>query len=229
MIAMRPEVESIVHQQQAVLPKVEMVDYQPEPEGEGITLEFRLCYRGPLPSETSHPRVGHKNRIRKVFHSQLVEYWEHSPYLKSHVLTARNEYCNLFKTVSGNNHIWRFVPLIGKENSTSCSLDILFLRRDFPGGVVRHGGDIDNRLKVLFDALKRPSEPGDLEDRAPGPDEDPLFCLLEDDRYIDRFTVITDRLLTPQESDEKEHDVVLVIHVKTTVFSPAYNSFWCAY
>jgi hypothetical protein len=42
------------------------------------------------------------------------------------------------------------------EDDTSCSIDILFLHRDAPGRIVRSGGDIDNRIKVLFDALRVP-------------------------------------------------------------------------
>jgi hypothetical protein len=34
-------------------------------------------------------------------------------------------------------------------------LNILFLRADIPGKVVQ-SGDIDNRLKTLFDALRMP-------------------------------------------------------------------------
>src|SRR5436190_1146914 len=36
-------------------------------------LEFRLVYKGSLPSETSKPRVKEKHRIRKLFHKQLRE------------------------------------------------------------------------------------------------------------------------------------------------------------
>jgi len=51
------------------------------------------------------------------------------------------------------------------------------------------------------------------------PDEDPFFCLLEDDNLITSVSVTTDRLLIPQDSDEKPHDVHLIIH--TTVLNPS--------
>ena len=47
----------------------------------------------------------------------------------------------------------RFVPLISEVSGFTCSLDILFLRRDAPGGTW-NAGDIDSRIKVLFDGLK---------------------------------------------------------------------------
>jgi hypothetical protein len=206
---------------------VEVLDYCEPQQVEGIPLELRLTFRGKVPKS---PRLEDKTAIRKALHPQLAEYWNHSPFLRSRGQAMKTEYCDrFFKEVSHSNHIWRFLPLIGENNSTSCSLDILFLRRDFPGGTIQNGGDIDNRLKVVFDALRMPHGPQEVEDRQPESEEDPLYCLLEDDKYIDKVTVTTDRLLTPRLDGEHVHDVMLVIHVKTTVFGPGYQSFWCAY
>lgn len=46
----------------------------------------------------------------------------------------------------------------------------------------------------------------------PKPDEDPFFCLLEDDSLITRLAVETDRLLEPVSSDS---EVVATIRVAT--------------
>jgi hypothetical protein len=107
------------------------------------------------------------------------------------------------------------------RRTIGCSVDVLFLRRDVPGGIVRHGGDIDNRLKVLFDALRMPTRANEVDDVQQPPNENPCcFCLLSDDKYIDQISVTTDRLLTPQESTESIHDVILVIHVNAPLFDP---------
>ncbi len=108
---------------------------------------------------------------------------------------------------------YRFVPLITKQGGFTCSLDILFLRRDGPGNLVRPGGDIDNRIKVLFDGLKMPTVKSELAGDSPEEHEKPFFCLLEDDSLITRVTITTDRLLLPMESTEKVNDVYLVIKV----------------
>jgi len=113
---------------------------------------------------------------------------------------------------------YRFVPLIGGAfgagTETVCALDILFLRRDPPGrGLVVTGGDIDNRIKVLFDALRLPENCDELRGLPRGEDEWPFFCLLENDNLITDVKVTTDQLLTPLESDENINDVQLVIHV----------------
>lgn len=107
----------------------------------------------------------------------------------------------------------RFVPLISKAGGFTCALDILFLRRDNPGHIVSSGGDIDNRIKVLFDGFRMPETVAELGGLSIDQDEDPFFCLLEDDQLITRVSVTTDRLIVPQKSDESVHDVFLVIHV----------------
>jgi hypothetical protein len=112
---------------------------------------------------------------------------------------------------------FRFVPLVRKEAGFTCSLKILFLRRGHPGELISSGGDIDNRVKVLFDGLKMPKNYGEIQ-ATPEHGEDPFFCLLEDDSLITTVEITTDRLLTPLIEDESETDVELVVHV--TVIDP---------
>jgi hypothetical protein len=96
-----------------------------------------------------------------------------------------------------NGDVYKCLYLIGEGHGLSCSLDVLFLRRDCPGGLVKHGGDIDNRIKVLFDALRVPAT-SELPDVSPSDDENPFYCVVQDDKYIDKLTLTTDRLLAVQ-------------------------------
>lgn len=115
---------------------------------------------------------------------------------------------------------YRFLPLIGSEaGDEACALDILFLRRDQPGDLVKHGGDIDNRMKVLLDSLRMPEDCSEVCGDSPTADEDPFFCLLKDDRLVTELKIVTDRLLVPVATDERINDVYLVIHVRTISFS----------
>jgi hypothetical protein len=94
-----------------------------------------------------------------------------------------------------------------------CDLEITLLRPEAPGAVITQSGDIDNRLKTLFDSLRMPKELGELHvGDAPGPDEQPFYCLLEDDNLITKVAVITDRLLQPVASP---NEVLLVLRVNT--------------
>jgi hypothetical protein len=188
-------------------------------------------------------RLKEKHSIRKVFHKQLRELWKQHPDLRAQAeqtfvitTTPQNQVSppgpgvRQIIPVTGetqNAKTWlehvadswqrcggHFVPLISKKGGFTCSLDVLFLRRDNPGNLIASGGDIDNRLKVLLDALKMPNDVPDLAGLPIEADENPFFCLLQDDSLITDLSVTTDRLLTPQDVDEKIHDVVLVVHVK---------------
>jgi hypothetical protein len=91
-----------------------------------------------------------------------------------------------------------FVPIVAKFLTVVCELDILLLKPEEPGRFIRNDGDIDNRLKVLFDALRMPLDKGEIpQGGGPKDDEKPHFyCLLEDDALITKVMVRADRLLT---------------------------------
>ena len=95
-------------------------------------------------------------------------------------------------------------------------LDIIFLRQQAKGKLIGEGGDIDNRLKTLFDSLRMPSkaEVQKLGD-AVAQDEDPLHCLLQDDSLIHRVNVETDRLL----KDGEPNELMAIIQVTIVVTS----------
>jgi len=203
-------------------------------------MEFRLLYQGPLPAAGNagkSRRAREKHQLRKCFNQQLRELWKQHPDL-------RQQFEGRFAVSGGGlakrirlalpgqpgktwvEHIaddhqicgGRFVPLVSKAGGFTCSLGILFLRRGNPGDLVASGGDIDNRMKVLWDGLRMPKAKQELGDLPIEADEDPFFCLLEDDSLVTSASVTTDRLLTPIGPGEKIHDVSLVIHV--TIINP---------
>lgn len=179
-------------------------------------MEFTLYYRGDLKSNGSPE---HKQELRRELHPQLERLWSLEP-LKAN----RREYIDppdkggrkkkdidLLERVG----IFSFAPLISAKLCLAAELKITLLRPEEPGAVIQQSGDIDNRLKTLFDALGVPAQENQLpsEDN-PGEGEDPMFCLLQDDRLITSVAVNTDRLL---DADAGSSEVVLLIHVKTRV------------
>jgi hypothetical protein len=50
---------------------------------------------------------------------------------------------------------------------------------------------------------------------SPSQDENPFYCLLEDDRLISKVSVDTDTLLQPIEKEPNANDARLVITVKS--------------
>lgn len=207
-------------------------------------MEFRLIYKGSLPAEgSSGGRATEKQRLRKHFHKQLRELWKQHPDLRSQAETLffisdRGDGETRIIPVSGslntatNVKTWvehiadshqrcggRFVPLVSKAGGFTCSLEILFLRKDNPGSLIAHGGDIDNRIKVLLDGLRMPDTEHELGGLPLEPDENPFYCLLEDDNLITSLSVTTDRLLLPLDPDDNVKHVYLVIHV--TIQNPS--------
>lgn len=195
------------------LPNTQRFPYSPYSEIEGDRVDFRLVYRGPLASQGSgDSRAKEKHLIRKELHPQLRELWSQNVDRWGAAIRIAKDYdrCG-----------YHFAPAVRRKHLLDCSLNILFLRRDSPGNIVRSGGDIDNRLKVLFDGLRMPHECSELGGCTPGEGEDPFYCLLEDDSLITEVQVTTDRLLVPQVDNEHIHVVVLIIQVKTNYETPS--------
>ncbi len=90
---------------------------------------------------------------------------------------------------------------------------MLFLRSEKPGDIIRNGGDLDNRLKTLFDALRMPLDETELKGICPSKPNERVYCLLEDDSLITKVSVSTHQLLEPVEEGEEESDIELIMHV----------------
>lgn len=185
----------------------------------GEEMIFRLKYDGELLSERrgSFSRIENKHQIRKQIHRQLAVLWKSAYALKTYGSAKRSDGKTELEWLSQNYSRcgFRFVPLISTHWRLLCDLDILFLRGDEPGKLIKSGGDIDNRIKTLFDALRIPSDLSEIGEKVqPGADEDPFYCLLENDSLIGGFRVTTDRLLYPESAGEDIDDVSLIITVK---------------
>jgi hypothetical protein len=186
-------------------------------------MKFILIYDGPLSSSSNDQRVKQKQSIRNQFHPQLAELIKVHPALSEWIWSYTDALAgkvtgniikrgtNLSILPMGEHHI---VPLFASDLSVTCHLDILFLRRSKPGGIIHAGGDLDNRLKTLFDALKAPlriEDLGQIEEPLPKP----FYCLLQDDDQISGFSVRTAQLLHPM--NDISADVRLVIDVTVEV------------
>lgn len=202
-------------------------------------LRFRLTYQGLLLSEANNggllrARASHKHSIRKHFHHQLKRLWDITPYLMKSAIPAHHD-GNYFGQLSRQNSIeglaerfdffgYRFVPLLTGDLGAICSIDVLYLRNDPPGSIFSQG-DIDNRLKTLFDALKMPTDKNQLgEYETPDADEDPFFCLLEDDSLITRASVETDTLLSPVSKNADMNDARVIVTVETKLLEVRHDN-----
>lgn len=206
-------------------------------------VEFRLIYGGSLLKSATQnkSRAWEKHQIRLEFHRQLKRLWETHPVFRfynepqhwdrsGHRLTIEHHDLTTIDAIS--KQFQGFVPVVNAGFGTVCELDVLLLRNEpagqFVGENTSGGGDIDNRLKVLFDALKIPKI-GQIPPAKEGtpPDPDPFFVLLQDDGLITAVRVTTDRLLAV-ENDSLPSEACVVLNVTVKVADPTLSPYQLA-
>ena len=181
-------------------------------------MRFTLTYRGLLPAN-GDARI--KQSIRRQLHPQIKHLFTYPP-LSHRVNTMLSETQTLRPHIIEHLGGFRFASLVTSRYDLIATIELLFLRPEPPGGLITQGGDIDNRLKTLFDALRMPRVQGEIPNGdAPRTDEDPFFCLLEDDALITEIDVKTDVLLEPTAHTSEAH---LFIRVKTEMVNASFNN-----
>jgi hypothetical protein len=163
------------------------------------TVDIALKYDGLIPS--GQQRGGQsdlKQVIRKQFSKQLGKQWEKETilrgfydaglplignFIKNQPCQGSDE-CPFFRVPVCGFHA---IPLISWHNRLGVELDIVFWGES--RRVLQSGGDLDNRLKTLFDALRIPQGPNEVLGTMCGNGSEEIFCLLEDDSLISKFCV----------------------------------------
>jgi hypothetical protein len=184
-----------------------------------IDMRFRLTYAGKLLAHRDDKRLEkrslHVHEIRREFHQQLANLWKEHPVLANRSFARTSQIgANIIEDIRGDGFVWR--PIVNEKNGLICALDILMLRKGAPGAALH---DLDNRLKTVFDALRKAKGPNELGEgtstgkQSPREDENPFFVLLEDDRLITHVSVATDMLLEPVPGTPPDDAVRLVIGV----------------
>ena len=153
-------------------------------------MRFRLHYRGKLKSNGS-PKD--KQKIRRAIHIQLADLWTQSPlaHQAEQFLSIENPYMSVLRRVGD----WTFSAVVSKTHFLVAELDIVLMRPEEPGALVTQGGDIDNRVKTLLDALTIPKSNQIPSEDTPTEDENPMHCLMEDDNLVTGLSIKVDRLL----------------------------------
>jgi hypothetical protein len=185
-----------------------------------MRMEFRLTYAGSLLAQRNDKRIAerslHIHEIRKVFHKQLKALWEKHPVLNDKAWTRAGVIGSsmMMEKFPQDGFLW--FPMATRRNGLVCKLEILMLREGQPGKALY---DIDNRLKTIFDALRKAGSPNELGagtsrgQQTPDPDENPFYVLLEDDSLITHVAVTTDTLLEPVDGVPADDAVRLVLDV----------------
>jgi hypothetical protein len=204
-------------------------------------MKFTLIYDGDLPAGDSS-RAVYASRIRNELHHQMADLWDSNVIFRALKNTARipaivtlapppspdipfrlpdfegdvlpldprqQDLCAPIEIPK----VGRFVPAIRHSLYLTCAVDILLLRHQEPFTLLKQGGDLDNRIKTLFDGLRMPT-PGDVY-VGEEPTADPLCVVVEDDALISDISIKTGRLLGNR--TKNKHAVRLTIDVTVKV------------
>lgn len=192
-------------------------------------MEFTLTYKGKLPSGDKANKED-KHRIRMAFHPQLKTLWTLPPlsycssYKEKEVSWEGEEryqdepnpgnfdFGSLPYVVTDMNG-FKFVSIVHKSLAVVAELDVRFF---FPSSdivsstsiIIR---DVDNKLKTLFDGLRIPQQSQEIpEDWIQDEEQNPLYCLLEDDGLIAKVSVSSGYSLKPLDQGE----VFVIVNIK---------------
>ena len=197
-------------------------------------MKFTLTYDGELPANGSKEKIW---AIRKKIHPQLTQLWASHPALKAlrrhQYVSTKAGYWRVEIHHSADDQLQagqptpdsidlcevmvrggrEFLPLVRERTALNCGLKILFLRQQPPGKVYQ-GGDMDNRLKTLFDALAVPRHQEQVVDDPTH--EGLIYCLLEDDDLITGLNIETHQLLSQPNASVHEVKLIIEADVRTT-------------
>jgi hypothetical protein len=189
-------------------------------------MDFTLTYEGPLYTK---PSAANKNEIRRYFHPQLKELWKQRLYHRVNpnaevsletmplnpkiawesVVTIADQY----RVCTDTGGTAGIVPLVTKSLVLACRLDIFVLGKGVHQRIFDNA-DLDNRLKGLVDGLRRPDKPIEIPGWTPTPDEDPLYCLLENDSLVTDLRISGDTLLDPSIVSPDEYHLFIRVKVR---------------
>ncbi len=195
-------------------------------------MRFTLKYQGEsLLSSGNAPKPEQKQILRSHFHCQLKKLWDTSNVLQfidrralpepvkvkdkwergePRVVSERPLEGFLYRRKIYDS--W-FVPLITGRMEAACHLSIRLGRPIRPGMIVYEGGDLDGRLKTLFDALAVPKDASAVKQADCQQDE--YLCLLSDDELITGVSIESYEILETKAEAYVDVDISVTITATT--------------
>lgn len=182
-------------------------------------MRFSLFYQGTLRSSGSRRD---KHELRLHFHSQLAALWQRPPLSRLPYLLQNPSPVDMPTLLRPIGTVV-FAPLVAAEYIGTVNLRVQLLRAGSPGAILSQAGDIDNRLKTLFDALSVPQQNGLPDPAALTSAPQPFFVLLEDDKLVSSVRVETAELLGHTGGAD---EVALFIDVETETAHRTRHNSW---
>lgn len=159
-----------------------------------ITLKFNGSVPASQDGKNGDKRSGFKQELRLQFSQQLRRLWKRdllasfyadglpvAPYERHKAARPPQPTQHPFFRV--NVCGFSVISLVNWHNGLNCELEFVFL------GDQRGAIDLDNQMKVVFDALRIPQHDAEVPADKHGQDDEELFCLLEDDSIVKKYSV----------------------------------------
>ncbi|MBP3615549.1 MAG: hypothetical protein IJ473_00375 [Alphaproteobacteria bacterium] len=175
-------------------------------------MKFKLVYVGEVKINPKK-RSQHLQDIRDILSPQLKRLSEISPY--NEIKSRLEKKGKAIKTVGGV----KFFPLITPDLNLLAELDIQILH---PELLETPRADIDNRMKTLLDALKRPQSSHEISEHMNK--KDVCYTLLDDDHLVTKMTINTSHLLYKDAVQKRNHDyellIIITVNIKASKGTP---------
>jgi hypothetical protein len=163
---------------------------------------IRLQWNARVPGKDTH--------VISVGDSPFNEHYASAP-----KYPIQKGYVDLSGPIERHGRTW--LPLIRQSLDLTCSLNILFLRREDPGNLRENDGDLDNRIKVFLDALQMPEHAENLD----GDEVDGVnYRLFENDKLMRELSIDTERLLFPDDLFPKHVHIIAEVKVRVETVGP---------
>jgi hypothetical protein len=190
--------------------------------------QFTLRFGGHVPSGARGGKAEEKHNLRVHFSDQIHRKWQKikalNQYLEMHMPIVEDHRSGRFCKPSNGDELLPFFgvkrsgltifPMISAHNALMCELSI-FMSVMEPR-LLEPKGDLDNRVKFIFDALRMPHEDQEIPASACS-GSDQLYCLLEDDSLIRKFSVEAEEAISSPLTES--------IEIRVTIFSTSETHF----
>jgi hypothetical protein len=179
-------------------------------------MRFSLKYQGELlAAKRKDNRSQNKNQLRWHFSEQLEQLLKRGdfsriPKFESVSKTGKGIRIDFSKVPEWKHfNDAEYLAIVDRSMNVGVTLDIEIERHEPPGSLFQHGGDhsgdLDNRLKTLFDGLRSPHDASEAISYSKSfparenldKEKERCVCLLEDDGVITGFRVSTSASLDP--------------------------------
>ncbi len=191
-------------------------------------MDFTLKYAGELLSDRAKHANQAKHQLRKHFREQLDQQWQQNAFLKRcaeiqlQQAAKRGKWYEVDRPIAPDRTLfwgfemggYDFVPIVNHVHLVHCHMAIRMHRPKEHGGILYEGGDMDNGLKVIFDALSMPQHQEQVVETRNSKESKTFHCLLESDELITKLSVETFRLLSPGECGDNYVEMDIDVHIE---------------